>query len=68
MAAGAEAAVSYSYDLVGRITRAVYDNATCISYGYDANGNRSSQANTSGGAPVSPVWGSGTWGCFFWTP
>jgi len=69
MAAAAEAAgVTYSYDFVGRVTTAVYDNALCIVYGYDANGNRSSQTNTSGGTPVSPVWGSGTWGCFFWTP
>ena len=69
IAAAAEAAgVAYSYDFVGRVTTAVYDNALCIVYGYDANGNRSSQTNTSGGTPVSPVWGSGTWGCFFWTP
>jgi hypothetical protein len=68
-AAAAEAAgVAYSYDFVGRVTTAVYDNALCIVYGYDANGNRLSQTNTSGGSPVSPVWGTGTWGCFFWTP
>jgi hypothetical protein len=68
-AAGVKAAsVAYSYDFVGRVTTAVYDNALCIVYAYDANGNRSSQTNTSGGTPVSPVWGSGTWGCFFWTP
>ncbi len=69
IAAAAEAAgVTYSYDFVGRVTTAVYDNAVCIVYGYDANGNRLSQTNTSGGTPVSPVWGSGKWGCFFWTP
>ncbi|BCM19202.1 hypothetical protein MJ8_29740 [Mesorhizobium sp. J8] len=60
--------VAYTYDPAGRLTTALYDNNTCIAYSYDANGNRTSQTNTVGGAPVSAVWGSGVWGCFKWTP
>jgi YD repeat-containing protein len=58
---------SYSYDLLGRLTTALYDNGTCVAYAYDANGNRTSQSVTLSGAPTSPVWGSGVWGCFSWT-
>jgi len=59
------AGVIYTYDLSGRVTTALYDNGTCISYSYDANGNRTSQTTASTGAPA---WGSGAWGCFVWTP
>jgi YD repeat-containing protein len=62
------ASVSYTYDLAGRVTTAVYDNGTCVAYAYDAAGNRTSQINTVSGAPVTPTWGTGTWGCFVWTP
>jgi YD repeat-containing protein len=55
---------TYSYDLVGRLTTASYDNGLCIAYGYDANGNRITQSN----AFAPPVWGSGVWGCIRWTP
>jgi YD repeat-containing protein len=61
-----EAAVSYTYDLLGRVRTAVYDNGACVAYAYDADGNRTSQTNTNGGAPISSVWGSGVWGCFPW--
>jgi hypothetical protein len=61
------AAVSYTYDQVGRLTTALYDNKVCVVYAYDANGNRLSQENTSGAPPASPVWGSGSLGCFKWT-
>lgn len=62
------ASVSYTYDLAGRVTTAVYDNGTCVAYAYDAAGNRTSQINTVSGTPVTPTWGTGTWGCFAWTP
>ncbi len=58
--------VVYGYDKVGRLTAALYDNGTCLVYAYDANGNRTSATNTS--ATVTPVWGTGTFGCFSWTP
>lgn len=62
-------AVAYGYDQVGRLVTAHYDNDTCVLYAYDANGNRTSQAvTTSGGAPQTPTWGTGTFGCFSWTP
>jgi YD repeat-containing protein len=64
--AGALGSGVYSYDKVGRLTVVLYDNGTCLAYAYDANGNRTSQANTS--ASVTAVWGAGTFGCFSWTP
>jgi hypothetical protein len=64
----AEATVVYTYDQLGRITTALYDNGLCIMYTYDANGNRTSQTNTASGAPQTPTWGTGVWGCFAWTP
>jgi YD repeat-containing protein len=63
-----DAAISYTYDKLGRLTSALYDNGLCIAYAYDANGNRTAQTNTISGAPESPTWGSGVWGCFSWTP
>lgn len=63
------ASVDYGYDKVGRLTTAHYDNGTCVLYAYDANGNRTSQSITSSGAPSgTPTWGTGTFGCFSWTP
>lgn len=63
-----DASGSYTYDAVGRLATALYDNGTCIAYSYDAAGNRTSQTITAaGGAPQTPNWGSGTWGCFSWT-
>jgi len=59
------AGVSYTYDQVGRIATAIYDNGLCVAYSYDANGNRTAQTNATPGAPA---WGSGAWGCFSWTP
>lgn len=64
----AGASVSYGYDPLGRVTTALYDNGLCIVYAYDANGNRTAQTNTISSPPESPVWGTGTWGCFYWTP
>lgn len=63
------AAVIYTYDQLGRVTSALYDNGLCIAYAYDANGNRTAVTRTAaGGAPQTPTWGTGTWGCFVWTP
>jgi hypothetical protein len=63
-----DAAVSYTYDQLGRVTSALYDNGLCIAYAYDPSGNRTAQTNTISGTPESPIWGSGAWGCFAWTP
>ena len=63
---GATTSVQYTYDPLGRVTTASYDNGTCIAYTYDANGNRTAQTFTTSGTPASPVWGSGVWGCFPW--
>lgn len=63
----ATASVVYSYDQLGRITTALYDNGLCIAYSYDANGNRTAQTNANSSTPQTPIWGTGTWGCFQWT-
>ena len=63
-----DASGSYTYDPVGRLATALYDNGTCVAYSYDAAGNRTAQTITAAsGAPQTPNWGTGTWGCFFWT-
>jgi YD repeat-containing protein len=67
-AAAETASVTYTYDLLGRVTTALYDNGTCVAYTYDANGNRTAKSFTNSGTPASPIWGSGVWGCFPWTP
>ncbi len=64
----AGASVDYGYDQLGRVTTALYDNGTCVLYAYDPAGNRTSQSITLSGAPETPTWGTGTWGCFNWTP
>ena len=61
----AHAAVSYTYDQLGRVVTAFYSNGLCIVYTYDANGNRTAIANVTSS---SPVWGTGVSGCFPWTP
>jgi YD repeat-containing protein len=66
--AAAAANVVFTYDAAGRVRTARYDNGICVIYSYDANGNRTAQTNVSGGAPATPTWGSGVWGCFPWTP
>ena len=50
-ARAATAAVSYTYDLAGRVITARYDNVACVVYNYDAAGNRLTQTNTLAGAP-----------------
>jgi hypothetical protein len=64
---GTNASAMYTYDQLGRLSTALYDNGLCVAYLYDASGNRTSQTNTLGGLPVTPTWGSGVWGCFSWT-
>ena len=56
---------TFTYDLAGRVGAILYDNGMCVAYTYDAAGNRTAQTNAT--AP-SPAWGTGTWGCFSWTP
>lgn len=60
--------ILYTYDLNYRLATSLYDNNVCISYLYDENGNRVSQINTVGSAPVTATWGTGKWGCFQWLP
>jgi YD repeat-containing protein len=62
-----DASASYVYDQLGRLTNALYDNGTCVSYQYDPSGNRTSQNITASGPANSPNWGAGVWGCFRWT-
>lgn len=63
----AVAAVSFTYDQLGRVATARYDNGLCVAYAYDGSGNRTSQTNTTGGAQTL-TWGSGVWGCSSWSP
>ena len=62
-----QASVIYTYDAVGRVATALYDNNVCVVYTYDANGNRTARTITAGGAPTTAVWGTGVWGCFRWS-
>jgi hypothetical protein len=57
----ANGSVTYSYDALGRIVLASYDTGVCISYTYDAVGNRLSESII---VPSSS--GTGIWGCFNW--
>jgi len=63
----AAVSIIYTYDALGRVATARYDNGTCIVYTYDANGNRTAQTITTSGNPTTPVWGTGSWGCFIWS-
>jgi YD repeat-containing protein len=64
----ADSSSNLTYDVVGRVATSLYDNNSCVAYGYDANGNRTSQTNTIESTPESATWGSGVLGCFKWTP
>jgi YD repeat-containing protein len=64
----ADSSADVTYDGAGRVTTALYDNNTCVAYGYDANGNRTSQTNTLSALPEAATWGSSVLGCFKWTP
>lgn len=61
------ASVIFTYDELDRLTTAAYDNGLCISYFYDANGNRTA-INSITSTPQPPTWGAANWGCFSWTP
>ena len=50
-AALAAVSIIYTYDALGRVATARYDNGTCIVYTYDANGNRTAQTITTSGNP-----------------
>ena len=53
--------VVYSYDALGRLVMAGYDNGICIVYTYDANSNRQSETIS-----ISSSANTGTLGCFVW--
>jgi len=63
-----DASAYFTYDRIGRLTTAHYDSGLCITYAYDATGNRTSREITPSSAPQAPTWGTGEWGCFSWTP
>jgi YD repeat-containing protein len=69
LGASSPSTMQYTYDPVGRFATAV--NAAveiCTAYTYDANGNRTAQTTTNVTAPLTSVWGTGTWGCALWSP
>lgn len=66
-ASAATVSILYTYDALGRVAAALYDDGTCVVYTYDANGNRTAQTITTNGNPPTPTWGTGTWGCFKWS-
>jgi YD repeat-containing protein len=39
-APAADAATTYEYDSLGRLTKVTYDDGSWVQYAYDANGNR----------------------------
>jgi hypothetical protein len=45
--------VAYTYDSLGRLSKATYSNGVVITYFYDAAGNRTSQVTTGVVAAVS---------------
>lgn len=58
------ASMHFGYDPAGRLVTGMFDTS-CVLYGYDANGNRTSQQKKT--LPVStPVWGGATWGSENW--
>jgi|SRR3954454_2854170 hypothetical protein len=61
LAHAANGSVAYTYDALGRVTRASYDTGVCIVYSYDPNGNRLSETIN-----VTTVGATGVWGCFNW--
>ena len=51
------AATTYTYDALGRLTKAVYSSGPTITYAYDALGNRTSRV-VSGVPSISPISGT----------
>jgi len=51
--AAAQSTVQYTYDALGRVTKADYGGGKTVSYDYDKAGNRTSTATT--GFPAAPV-------------
>ena len=44
MAPSHASGITYTYDALGRVKTATYDNGTQITYAYDAAGNRTTQS------------------------
>lgn len=65
--ASAQMVIRYTYDRAGRATTALYDNGTCVIYAYDANGNRTARTILPAGPPNTSTWGTGIFGCFYWS-
>ncbi|MBV8594486.1 MAG: RHS repeat protein [Caulobacteraceae bacterium] len=64
LASPALANVTYTYDSLGRLASAAYDNGVTILYSYDENGNRLTRViNTNS---QTSVWGSFNWGAGTW--
>ncbi|KRA61693.1 hypothetical protein ASD79_06145 [Caulobacter sp. Root655] len=51
--AAAQSTTQYTYDALGRVTKADYGNGKTVSYAYDSAGNRTSTSTT--GFPAAPV-------------
>jgi YD repeat-containing protein len=51
---GAFGGVTYSYDTLGRLSTAVYDNGKQITYNYDPAGNRTQVATANAGPHAVP--------------
>lgn len=62
----ANGSVVYTYDALGRLITANYDTGVCISYQYDANGNRTSEKILVIGSASKGIWGCFTWGNALW--
>ena len=58
------ASMHFGYDPAGRLVTGML-GTSCVLYGYDANGNRTSQQKKTLPASVS-VWGDATWGGENW--
>jgi len=59
--------ITYLYDPAGRVTTAIYSSGICISYAYDATGNRIEKKVETTVPSAQPKWGSSTYGCFKWS-
>lgn len=64
----ANGSVNYTYDALGRVVTASYDTGACITYKYDANGNRTAQTILVTTSTATGVWGCFNWGGAKWGP